>query len=155
MQANIPTLPSGGNPPLGIFALILGVRQLGALWTAEVWLPQRRALHIVLSFYMHLTFITCPGFQSSPAHIPSAIWETWVQSLGWDKPLEKGKAIHSSILAWRIPWTRQSMGLQRVGHDWASFTSLFITYSVDMNLSRLQETWHAAVHGVTKELDMI
>ena len=46
-----------------------------------------------------------------------AIWETWVQSLGWDKPLEKGKAIHSSILAWRIPWTRQSMGLQRVGHD--------------------------------------
>ena len=39
-----------------------------------------------------------------------AIWETWVQSLGGDKPLEKGKAIHSSILAWRIPWTRQSRG---------------------------------------------
>ena len=31
--------------------------------------------------------------------------ETWVQSLGWEDPLEKGKAIHSSILAWRIPWT--------------------------------------------------
>ena len=33
-----------------------------------------------------------------------AIWETWVQSLGWEDPLEKGKATHSSILAWRVPW---------------------------------------------------
>ena len=36
---------------------------------------------------------------------PPAMQETWVQSLGWEDPLEKGKAIHSSILAWRIPWT--------------------------------------------------
>ena len=36
---------------------------------------------------------------------PSAMWETWVRSLGWEDPLEKGKATHSSILAWRIPWT--------------------------------------------------
>ena len=35
---------------------------------------------------------------------PSAVWETWVRSLGWNDPLEKGKATHSSILAWRIPW---------------------------------------------------
>ena len=35
----------------------------------------------------------------------SAMRETWVQSLGWEDPLEKGKAVHSSILAWRIPWT--------------------------------------------------
>jgi len=34
-----------------------------------------------------------------------AMRETWVQSLGWEDPLEKGKAIHSSVLAWRIPWT--------------------------------------------------
>ena len=34
-----------------------------------------------------------------------AVWETWVRSLGWEDPLEKGKAIHSSILAWRIPRT--------------------------------------------------
>ena len=39
-----------------------------------------------------------------------AIRETWVQSLGWEDPLEKGTAIHSSVLAWRIPWTVQSMG---------------------------------------------
>ena len=36
---------------------------------------------------------------------PPAMQGTWVQSLGWEDPLEKGKAIHSSILAWRIPWT--------------------------------------------------
>ena len=51
--------------------------------------------------------------------------ETWVQSLVWEDPLEKGMAIHSSILAWKIPWTEepgrlQSMGLQRVGHDWVT-----------------------------------
>ena len=48
--------------------------------------------------------------------------ETWVQSLGWEDPLEEGMATHSSILAWRIPWTEepgrlQSMGSQRVRHD--------------------------------------
>ena len=36
---------------------------------------------------------------------PPAMWETWVRSLGWEDPLEKGMATHSSILAWRIPWT--------------------------------------------------
>ena len=51
-----------------------------------------------------------------------AMRETWVQSLGWEDPLEEGMATHSSILAWRTPWTEepgklQSMGLQRVGHD--------------------------------------
>ena len=43
---------------------------------------------------------------------PPAMWETWVRSLGWEDPLGKGKMTHSSILAWRIPWTRQSMGSQ-------------------------------------------
>ena len=51
-----------------------------------------------------------------------ATWETWVRSLGWEDPLEEGKAMYSSILAWRSPWTEgpgrlQSMGLQRVGLD--------------------------------------
>ena len=51
-----------------------------------------------------------------------AMWETWFQSLGREDPLEKEMAIHSSILAWEIPWTEkpgrlQSMGSQRVGHD--------------------------------------
>ena len=46
-----------------------------------------------------------------------AIQEIWVRSLNWEDPLEKGKAIHPSILPWRIPWTVESMGLQRVGHN--------------------------------------
>ena len=46
----------------------------------------------------------------------------WVQSLGWEDPLEEGMVTHSSTLAWRIPWTEDpgglwSIGLQRVGHD--------------------------------------
>ena len=52
----------------------------------------------------------------------SKIRETWVQSLGQEDPLEKEMAIHSSTIAWKIPWTEepgrlQFMGLQRVGHD--------------------------------------
>ena len=54
-----------------------------------------------------------------------AMQETWVRFLGWEDPLEKEMAIHSSILAWKIPWTEepgglQSMGSQRVGHDLAT-----------------------------------
>ena len=56
-------------------------------------------------------------------------WGKWVQSLGWQDPLEKGLATHSSILAWRVTWIEesgelQSMGSQRVGHDWATSLSL-------------------------------
>jgi len=42
---------------------------------------------------------------------PPAMRETWVQSLGWEDPLEKGMATHFSILAWRTPWTEESGGL--------------------------------------------
>ena len=53
---------------------------------------------------------------------PAATQETWVQSLGWEDPLEEGMATHSSVLAGRIPWTEergrlQAMRLQRVGCD--------------------------------------
>ena len=46
---------------------------------------------------------------------PTAMQETWVQSLGQEDPLEKGMATHSSILAWRIPWTEESGRLQSMG----------------------------------------
>ena len=54
-----------------------------------------------------------------------AMWETWVRSLGWEDPLEEGMAIHPSILASRIPRTMWSLGLQRPGHDLATFTITF------------------------------
>ena len=58
-----------------------------------------------------------------------ALWESWVQSLAWEHPLEKEMATHSSILVWRIPWTEeprglQSMGSQRVGLDLFNSQSL-------------------------------
>ena len=62
-------------------------------------------------------------------NLPAA-QETWVQSLVWENPLEKGMAIHSIILAWRIQWTEepgglQSMVLQRVRHVWATNTAIW------------------------------
>ena len=69
-----------------------------------------------------------------------AIQEIWVQSPGWEDPLEKELAPHSSILAWRILWTEepgrvQSMGSQRGGHNWATntFSPSNMMNSVDLN----------------------
>ena len=58
-----------------------------------------------------------------------AVQETWVRSLGWEDPLEKKMATHSSIIAWKISWTEkpgglQSMGSQRVRHHWVTNTYL-------------------------------
>ena len=68
-----------------------------------------------------------------------AMQETLVQSLSWEDPLEKEMATHSSILAWRIPWTEESGGLpstgwQRVGHDF-TFTFTFLV------LESVTQTW--------------
>ena len=74
------------------------------------------------------------GFESSLVaqmvkNLP-AKWETWVRSLGWEDHVKKGMTTYSSILAWRFPWTEepggvQSMGSQRVGHNWATNTFTF------------------------------
>ena len=69
------------------------------------------------------------NYERSGKRLP-AVRETRVWSLGWEDPLEKEMATHSSNLAWKIPWTEepnrlQSMGWQRVKHDWA--TSLHFT----------------------------
>ena len=73
-----------------------------------------------------------PNRQSQMAKTLPALPETWVQSLGWENSLEKGRAIHSSILAWRIPRTEepgglQSRGLQTVRHNWATNTCTFLS----------------------------
>ena len=77
------------------------------------------------------------------------VQETWVQFLGQEDPLEKEMATHSSILAWKIPWTEepgglQSMGLQTVGHDRATntFTGLTFQDSKELiSLTRLSLHW--------------
>ena len=63
-------------------------------------------------------------------HLP-AMQETWVQSLGWEDPLEKKMATHSSIPARKIPWMvepgrLQSMGLQRLRHNWATSLHVYL-----------------------------
>ena len=65
--------------------------------------------------------------------------ESWVQSLGREDPLEKEMATHSSTLAWKIPWTEepsrlQSVGSQRVGHDWATSLHFFTNPCSDLKL---------------------
>ena len=78
------------------------------------------------------------------------VWETWVWSLGREDPLEKGMATHSSILAWKIPWTEepgelQSMGLQRIGHDWVTNT---FSFSGDTDIeNRLVDTGRGKVES--------
>ena len=67
------------------------------------------------------------------------MWETGVQSLGREDPLEKETATHSSTIAWKIPWTEelgrlQSMGSQRVGHDWATSLTHATQGSRDLGL---------------------
>ena len=58
---------------------------------------------------------SCAQVVKNPSAMESR--ETWIRSLGWEDPLEKGTDTHSSILAWRIPWTASSMESQRVGHN--------------------------------------
>ena len=89
-----------------------------------------------------------------------AMQETWVPSLGQEDPLEKGMEIHSGILAWRIPWTEepaglQSLGSQRVGHYWVTFTITNPVWS-HLNLSHLKSAYflirsHPDILRVQKE----
>ena len=85
---------------------------------------------------MAQTVKNLPGFYTFKNVFQSpAMQETWVWSLGWEDPLEKGMASHFSILAWRIPWTEepgglQFMGSQRVRHNWATNMSTLLHHWV-------------------------
>ena len=80
---------------------------------------------------------------------PPANAETPVQSLGWEDPLEEGRAPHSSILAWRIPWTDepgrlQSMQLHKVRHSWSHWAApeVFSITSLIKKKKKSQRKWH-------------
>ena len=71
--------------------------------------------------FFYLPLVT-ENFMGFPSGSDGAMQEIWVQSLGWEDPLEKEMAAHSSILAWKIPWMQepgrlQSVASKRVGHD--------------------------------------
>ena len=84
------------------------------------------------------------------------MWETWVRSLGWDDPLEKGMATHSGILAWRIPWTQepgqlQFMRSQRVGHDWATNIFFFSLWKLNICKSKMHGFGPQVESGTVKD----
>ena len=121
------------------------------LWLAD-WLQWR--ISSCIGHQNHMEGLWKHGFTGSQASLVAemvkclpATWETPVRSLGWEDPLVKEMATNSSTLAWKIPWTEepgmlQSMGSQRVGHDWGtSLTRLVITFlprSKRLLISRLQ-----------------
>ena len=92
-------------------------------------LPQHSGAKLLLPEEQHLWFssISLKGASLVAQLVKNlpAVWETRVQFLGWEDPLEKGMAIHCSILAWTIPWTVQPVGWQRGGYDWATSTFTF------------------------------
>ena len=87
-----------------------------------------------------------------------AMWETWVQSLGREDPLEKEMATHSSILAWRIPWTEELGGLQSTGRKESDTTEqLHFHFHLKKNRQRdsirrpLQKSKHEIMVAWTRE----
>ena len=71
------------------------------------------------------------------------------RSLDWEDPLEKGTATHSGILAWRIPWTIQSMVSQRVGQDWGTFThqlSVIMPFQYYCHNCKIWNSTNAVLH---------
>ena len=79
--------------------------------------PNQNYIYIYTYIHTHIYTYTWASLVAQMVKNLPAMRQTWVWSLGWEDPLEKGKANHSSILAWRIPWTEepgrlQSMGLQ-------------------------------------------
>ena len=79
-------------------------------------------LIFIISFLLLAVEVLMPSLVAQTVKYLPTMWETQVGSLGWEGPLEKEMATHSSVLAWKISWTEercrlQSMGSQRVGHD--------------------------------------
>ena len=120
------------------------------LWLTILWLfiSEDRLLDVIFDCYIymspHLTSLVAQRLK----HL-LAMQETWVQSLGQEDPLEKEMATHSSTLAWKIPWMEecgrlQSMGSQRVRHDWATslshFTGASLVAQLLKNLPAMLET---------------
>ena len=98
----------------------------------------------VKNFHLVTTILGFPG-GSEVKNLPAMqeLWERQVRSLGWEDPLNKKMATHSSILAWRTPWIEeigglQSMGSQRVGHDLRDLACMYGNHSGEGNGNPLQ-----------------
>ena len=107
--------------------LSMGLQRVGHDWmtntliSCKTWLYLRWAWEAIIC---HSIYVVAPQVAQTVRHLP-AMWETWIRSPGWEDPLEKELATHSSTLAWKIPWMEesgrlQSMGSQRVRLDWTT-----------------------------------
>ena len=94
-----------GFKPLGLWSFVTTAKETTAL---NIPFKQRE----ITIFKNILGFFVAQLVKNLPA-----VWESWVQSLHWEDPLEKGKATHSSILAWSISWIVYSMGSKKVRHS--------------------------------------
>ena len=112
----------------------------GAWWAAVYGVAQSRTRLKWLSSSSSVIF-SCPWVEKFFTVLIYEIpcWETQVRSLGWKDPLEKGKATHLSIPAWRIPWTVQSMGNRE--SDTTEWLSLSLLSQTVKKLPAMQETW--------------
>ena len=97
-------------------------------WCLETYLPsrlppeERSSSVAIMSLFSYFIFVLPPLLVAQTVKPLLTMWETRVWPLGWEEPLEKEMATHSSIIAWEIPWmgepgNLQSMGSQRVGND--------------------------------------
>ena len=103
----------------------------------ELWKEGHLVFTFVFTFVQRRASLVAQRLKCLPA-----VRETWVQPLGWEDPLEKEMATHSSILAWRIPSMEepgrlQSMGSQRAGHDCVTTTSLHFTFCPRVTSSKM------------------
>ena len=123
------------------------LREWSPMWNmaASLWSVNLQVFQETRGWAGHLKADNCYGglsLEQGSLGLPSGLVskesacsagsrETLVLSLGWEDPLEKRMATHSSVLAWRTPWTGepgrlQSMGLQRVGHDWSDLARTWV-----------------------------
>ena len=98
---------------------------------------------LFLLWHLYINFtgsILMKGFPAGSLVICLPVQDTWVQSLGWEDPLEKETATHSSIIAWEIPWTEEPGGLQSMGSQksWTWLDDYTITHTDETGKSK----WH-------------
>ena len=106
-------------------SIICNRQGMEATWVPTDWQMDKDVvciynMHMCVCVYIYLGPLVAQRLNRLPG-----MWETRVRSLGWVDPLEKEMATHSRTVAWRIPWREesgrlQSMGSQRVGHDWST-----------------------------------
>ena len=98
---------------------------LSIWWYLSTYLPTYPSTYLIFNAFSQGMYTPRASLVAQRVkHLP-AMWKTWVRSSGWEDPLEKEMATHSSTLAWKMPWMEkpgrlQSMGLQRVVRDQAT-----------------------------------